>query len=82
MIIRFNEDLTKQEIYANGDELFQKMGLDMDGEGNRVYSYPKDREVYVATLENPVLVTDNYKISLIESSTLRDTLFIPFIPRR
>ncbi|MBI3632046.1 MAG: methyltransferase [Candidatus Vogelbacteria bacterium] len=73
MITRFSTDLKEQNVYANGFELATIMGLDRDENGNRVYDYPDDKEVFVATIKNPVLVTDIYKISKFKPTT-RDTL--------
>lgn len=77
MIQRFSDDLSMQEIFANGDELANIMGIDKDENGDRVYSHPKEKEKHVHTFKNPVLVTDNYQISKLDS-TLRDTLFALF----
>ncbi|MCK5699060.1 MAG: methyltransferase [Candidatus Aenigmarchaeota archaeon] len=77
MIIRYNKDLSKQDIFANGDELAQIMGHDRDNDGNRVYNYPDDKKEHVVTIDNPVLVTNNYRISNLEPS-LRDTVFALF----
>jgi protein-L-isoaspartate O-methyltransferase len=77
MILRFNPALTEQEIWANGRELASVMGRDKDEQGNRVHDWPKHEKVHVATLKNPVLVTDNYRIGQLES-TLRDTVFALF----
>ena len=74
MIIKFNKELTEQEIYANGDELARIMGLDKDEKGNRVYAHPKEEKRHIITFKHPVLVTHNYRISHLEP-TLRDTLF-------
>ncbi len=74
MIQRFSEDLSKLEIYANGVELAQVMGLDRDEHGNRVHTWPNEKRVHVVDFENPVLVTDNYKIGQLEP-VLRDTVF-------
>ncbi len=80
MIIRFSKDLSKQEISANGYELAQVMGLDKDEKGNRIISRPKEEKKHIITFENPVLVTDNYRIAKTgeEDSTKRDTLFSLF----
>jgi len=75
MILQFSTDLRKQEIFAHGDELAQRMGLDQDENGNRVYHYPKDKKVHVATLDDPVLVTDNYRFAQLTPSAKRDTVF-------
>jgi len=74
MIIRFNEELSEQQIFANGNELASVMGQDKDEQGKRVYSYPKEKEIHVVTFQNPTLVTDTYKIAQLEP-TLRDTVF-------
>jgi tRNA1(Val) A37 N6-methylase TrmN6 len=74
MIIKFNKEISEQEIYANGDELARIMGLDKDEKGNRVYTHPKEKMLHVVTFKNPILVTDNYRIGNLEPS-LRDTLF-------
>lgn len=77
MIIEFSDGLKKQDIYANGDELAQILGFDRDDKGNKVYSWPKDKKVHVAAFNNPVLVTDNFKIAQLDS-VKRDTLFALF----
>lgn len=68
-----SNDLKEQKIYANGEELASIMGFDIE-DGKRVLTYPLDREIYVHTFDNPVLMTDNYRISQL-NPTLRDTLF-------
>ncbi len=77
MILRFNNDLTGQDIYAHGEELAQIMGRDKDEEGRRVHIHPETEEMFVASFENPVLMTDNYKIAQLEP-TSRDSLFALF----
>ncbi|MBN2051889.1 methyltransferase [Candidatus Woesearchaeota archaeon] len=74
MILKFSTDLSKLDVYANGSELATIMGFDKDDKGQRVYAWPKEKSVFVHSFENPVLVTDNHKISQLES-TLRDTIF-------
>jgi tRNA1(Val) A37 N6-methylase TrmN6 len=74
MIIEFSRGLEKQDFYANGNELASVMGLDKDEAGRRVYEYPNDKKVHVATLDKPVLVTDVYRIAQLEP-TQRDTVF-------
>jgi hypothetical protein len=74
MITQFNDDLSKLEIYAHGAELATVMGMDKDSKGNRVHTWPEHMRRHVVTFENPTLVTDNHKISLLEP-TLRDTVF-------
>lgn len=72
MIIRINNDLKEQKIFANGDELANIMGLDREN-GKRVISYPRDKEMYVHKFNDPILMTDSYRISRL-NPTLRDTL--------
>lgn len=62
MYQRFNKDLTTQEIYLNGSELATIGGKDRDEQWNKVYSYPESQKELVATLNNPVLVTDHLKV--------------------
>ena len=73
MIIRMSNDLKEQKIYANGDELANIMGFDRE-DGKRVLSYPLNKEVYVHSFNDPILMTDNYRISQL-NPILRDTLF-------
>lgn len=73
MIIKLSKDLKKEEIWANGVELASIMGLDRH-KGKRVITYPANMKKYVYTFTNPVLMTDNYRISKL-NPTLRDTLF-------
>ena len=68
-----SNDLKEQKIYANGDELANIMGLDRE-DGKRVVGYPPDKEVHVHSFKDPILMTDNYRISQL-NPTLRDTLF-------
>ncbi len=63
MLLKFSSNLDKQEIWATGAELTGIMGKSKEG-GN----------LLVHIFENPVLVTDNYRISKL-NPTLRDTLF-------
>jgi len=74
MILRFLPDLSKLDISANGAELASIMGVDQDEQGKRVYTWPESRQVFVHTFQNPVLVTDNHKISQLEPA-IRDTVF-------
>lgn len=73
MIIKFTKDLKKQNIYANGSELASMMGMDRDKKGNKVYSYPETKTKFVATINNPVLITDTYQMFQFDPIT-RDTL--------
>jgi len=79
MIIKVNPDLTKQEIWANGDELAGIMGKDRN-KGKRVITYPSSKKLFVHTFKNPFLMTDNFKISKL-NPTQRDTLFALYASR-
>jgi len=70
----YDPQLKEQRIYAQGKELASLMGKDKDEQGNRVYRWPEETELYVTTIKNPVLVTDVYKINKLKP-TLRDTVF-------
>lgn len=76
MIIEISKNMTKQKIWANGMELSNIMGLDFI-KGKRISFYPLNIKKQVHTFQNPVLMTDNYKISKL-NPTLRDTLFSLF----
>jgi tRNA1(Val) A37 N6-methylase TrmN6 len=73
MILRFTKTLDNLDVFANGKELARIMGKDKDEKGNRVYDWPESEEQYVASFQDPVLVTDLHKIALLEPS-LRDTV--------
>jgi tRNA1(Val) A37 N6-methylase TrmN6 len=73
MIVQFNYDLTTESIYANGNELAQIMGLDRDEDGRKVESFSPETRMYVTSIRNPVLVTDIYRISMLEP-VMRDTV--------
>lgn len=76
MIINISDDLKQEEIWANGLELSNIMGLDFV-DGKRISFYPFTSKKYVHTFKNPVLMSDNYKIGKLNPS-LRDTLFSLF----
>ncbi|NCN86797.1 methyltransferase [archaeon] len=76
MIIKISDDLKREEIWANGIELSNIMGMDFVN-GKRVSFYPSSEKKLVHTFMNPVLMTDNYKIGKLEP-TVRDTLFSLF----
>lgn len=62
------------DIYAHGDELAQVMGRDRDEQGKRIHTLPEEEKILVSTIKNPVLVTDNYRMSLLDP-VVRDTIF-------
>ncbi len=73
MIIEITSDLKKQYIYANGNELASVMGKDKIG-NKRIKTYPLNKKILAHIFNNPILLTDTYKISKL-NPTLRDTLF-------
>ncbi len=74
MKLKFDRDLSRQEIYATGPELAETMGKDRDDNGNRIYEYPHTKEQFVTELENPVLMTDDYKLFNIKDYIARQTV--------
>jgi hypothetical protein len=75
MLHKFAPDLSKDSIYAQGNELASIMAQDKDEQGNRVYTCPKDKTMHVVDLLNPVLVTDRPKINQIADYIKRETVF-------
>lgn len=74
MLHKFNQDLSIHEIYWQGNELPALLAHDKDEDWNRVYSLPKTEIQLVATFREPVLVTDNEKISQLWDYIARNTL--------
>lgn len=74
MILRFDRDLTRVEVLAQGAELANIMGHDRDASGRRVRTWPDERTQPVATLSHPVLVTDHHRIGQLPPVP-RDTVF-------
>lgn len=54
----FSKNLDKHDIYLQGTEVATMWGKDRDEEWNKIYSYPETTKEHVATLHNPVLVSD------------------------
>lgn len=77
MKLAFTDDLHAMDIIAQGDELTQYLGMDRDSRGQRVRDRSDEDERLVATVKDPVLVTDNHRIAQLgaQSTTLRDTVF-------
>ena len=77
MKLSFLQDLRKMGIIAQGDELTQYLGIDHGVRGPKKHDHPQDDERFVATIYDPVLVTDNHRIAQLgaQSTTLRDTVF-------
>jgi len=79
MQIRVNPEITRQEIWADSwNELVGILGQDRDRRGRKLHKVPHDKKVakrvLVATIKNPILMTDINAISRFEPTT-RDTLF-------
>lgn len=74
MILKFSQDLSRMDVYAHGNELAAIMAKDMDTSGKRVYVYPETDSQFVASIDQPVLVSDVYKICQF-SPIIRDTVF-------
>ncbi len=79
MIIRISPDLSREDIWANGNNLSNVMGMDQK-KGVRIRSYPLAEKRFVHSFKNPVLMTDNHRISKLPF-TLRETLFSLFQSR-
>lgn len=74
MKVEFDKELKQQKIFATGDQLVHVMGRDTNEKGERIISRPEEEELHVATINDPVLVTDNYKFGQF-NPVLRDTLY-------
>ena len=75
MRLTFSKDLHEQRIYAQGNELKSYLARDRDETGKRLRSLPESAEQLVACLQNPVLVTDFFKICTeITDPSVRDTV--------
>lgn len=74
MKLSFDRDLSHQDIYATGPELAETMGKDRDAEGNRIYEFPHTEEQFVTTIEQPVLMSDDYKFFHIKDYIARQTV--------
>lgn len=74
MLHKFNSDLSTHEIYWQGNELPALLARDTDEDWNRVYSLPNTETQLVASFADPVLVTDNEKISQLSDYTTRNTI--------
>jgi len=77
MIIEYDKNLKEQRIYANGSELASIMGLDKDENGNRIFEKPETEKILVATIKNPVLNKDLYRLSKLNSTDrdIAETLY-------
>jgi release factor glutamine methyltransferase len=80
MIIKFTQDLSKQSIFANGDELVHVLGRDMQ-DGIKLYSRPSTENEFILSFDAPVLMQDNYRIGMLEP-ILRDTTIGLFDTRK
>jgi len=73
MYQKFSTNLDELEIHAQGKEIATMMGKDRDENGAKVYDYADTQTELVAKLQNPVLVTDSYKVLQISNYTKRET---------
>lgn len=74
MLLRFSKDLEILDIYGCGNELVSMLAMDTDENGLRVRSRPNTEILQVASINHPVLVTDNYRIGQLPNVT-RDVVF-------
>lgn len=73
MYQKFSDDLSTLEIHAQGKEIAAMMWRDRDENGAKVYDYPDTQTELVARLQDPVLVTDSYKVLQISDYIKRET---------
>ena len=66
MKMKFTVGLKKQVLYAQGNEILTVLGRDLNEKREKVYSYPEDAFVEVATFRNPVLITDPLRIARLQ----------------
>lgn len=74
MLMRVSSDLSKQEIWAEGNELVTILGRDRDESGRRIHTRPYSEKEFVAEIKRPLLLTDIYAISRLKPAK-RDTVF-------
>ena len=74
MLLRFDQDLKTQEIWAIGNELTYIVGRDRDEQGNRMGERDFSEREFVAEIMDPILITDINAISQLEPVT-RDAVF-------
>ena len=74
MKFKFDRDLKTQEVYATGPELAETMWHDRTEYGKRIYEYPHTKEQLVTVLQNPILMTDDYKLFNIKDYIARQTV--------
>lgn len=73
MLMQFDEPLQEQQFWACGTELCTMLGRDRDAAGGRQRDLPDDVRECVATLRDPLLVTDLARIARMEPR-VRDTV--------
>ena len=77
MIIKISEDLGKEEIWANGMELSNIMGMDFVG-GKRVSSYPSNSKKYIYTFTNYLKRYNNiYNIEINHQLLIEEIILSP-----
>lgn len=75
MKLVIDAEISKLDIYALGRELALIMGNDKNEAGQRVYDWPDSMTEYVASIGNPVLMTDHHQLSRLGEGdpVVRDT---------
>jgi len=74
MLMKISPDLTKQEIWAEGNELVTILGKNRNEKGERIHTRENWEKQLVAEIMNPVILTDINTIVKLEP-TKRDTVF-------
>ena len=60
MLMKLSADLSKQEIWAEGNELVEILGWDEDDDNNRIHERPYSEKTLVAEIFDPILLTDHF----------------------
>lgn len=63
MLMKISKGLTRQEIYAIGEEIGSILGDEWDEKGEKRYVYDEKEERHVVTFRNPILLRDDIRIS-------------------
>ena len=68
--------ITRLDVVAHGRELASLMGRDKGEDGARVYTWPDSEEQRVASIADPVLMTDHHQIGILGETdpVVRDTV--------
>lgn len=76
MLQKISPDGKMMHIFAQGEELATVMGKDRDATNKRVYTRPAEMIQEVATISDPVLMTDYAAIAQIPDYLTRETVFM------